>query len=623
MTRRSRADRTRAGRRRIALAALATGLFAAAPAAALAAPAPGHPLAAEARQIAIADAGWWAAHQQPGGSFPERLRQNRPTNGYGRVMLGYGLLRAGTASGRATTAGAALWAAGDRALSPQSQVASQGFRGLAAAFLHRDVPDAPAAARRWATIYLQRFRATEVGPRAVKCKNDPRCYSNLKLLEALDVLMLTRSGLTSTVPGSRLASAGASRRWAAAIVEQRVPAVIDHRLRARTGAGTLTGSVLSDPPNDPLAYHALSTWMLARAVTELGSSASPRARRALRETLDALTALIAPDGEIAWYGRGQAQVWALAMAAAAGAEGARIYRDSPQRAGRYLALARVALDRLRDRYREPSGLLALVDGWPGGGARRDTRGIDPYAGSVVYGGLAQLALWTASDALDQLPAGLAAAGLPADGELRVTDPRASRLAVVRRGPVWLAVHAVVQHPRDLRYDFGLLRLKLRGADGTWSDLLAPRPLTETGNATTRTAGPTLTVGGRTGYPEGNSIAAASDGTITVRGGFRTASGEWLRRGVRFRYRPLADGVRLTVDGLAGGTLRVRTFGTPSGLRRRDGRTLDADGTRISFGAPATVSISGGFHSAPLPNLAVADARIAVRGSSATVDYRAG
>ncbi|WP_320669856.1 hypothetical protein [Patulibacter defluvii] len=613
---------SRRGRRALAAGALLLATVVAPAHAAAATPAL-PPLAAEARQLAIDDAGWWAAHQQSGGTFPERLRNDRPTNGYGRVMLGYGLLRAGTAVGRETPSGGALWAAGDRALSPQRQLSSQGFRGLAAAFLHRDVPDAPPAARRWAATYLQRFRDTEVGPRAVACKRDPRCYSNLKLLEALDVLLLTRSGLTSNVPGSRLASAAASRRWAAEVIERRVPAIADGRLRARTGGATVRGSVLSDPPNDPLAYHALSTWMLAQSVAELGASASSSARRALRETLDALSVLIAPDGEIAWYGRGQAQVWTLAMAAAAGAEGARAFRGQPALAGRYLAVTRVALQRLRERHRESTGLLALVDTWPGGGSRRNVRGIDPYAGSVVYGGLAQLALWKASDAIEAIP-GLAAGPLPADDELRVSDPRASRLAVVRRGRVWFGVHAVVQHPRDLRYDFGLLRLKLRGDDGGWRDLLAPRPLTETGNATTRTAGPTLTVGGRTGYPEGRTIGVASDGTVSVRGGFRTADGAWLRQGVRFAYRPLATGLRLTVSGLAGGTLRVRTFGTRSGLRRRDDRTLVADGTTIRFDRAARFSrVQGGFHSGPLPDLAVVDAQLPVRGSSATVTYDGG
>ncbi|MGE4425302.1 MAG: hypothetical protein AB7G37_02485 [Solirubrobacteraceae bacterium] len=594
--------------------------------------APG-PIADLARYMAMSDARWWGAHQTPDGAFVERLDRSRARNGYGRLMLGYGMYRSAALLPATDPARGPLIDGGRRAVVRVNNGASEGFRALAILALLRDVAPGSDELRAWATRYLQRFTVTQVGARARGCKAKPSCYTNLKLVEALDILQLLSTDLTSPVPGSRLATREASRRWARDLVNNRIPKVADGRLRMRTPRGVTSGSVLSDPPNNPLAYHALSTWLLVGAVEELGAAAGARTVKALRRTLDALTALVGPDGEIAWYGRGQAQVWTVAVTAAAGAEGARYFaKTDPTRAKRYLALTRLALERLRDRHRKSSGLLALVDTQrltDGASTtiphRNDTRGIDEYAGDVVYGGLSQLALWRTIDALDDLDPLMAHSRLPVEGELRVLDPKATRMAVVRRRDVWFAVHAANQHRTDLRYDAGLLRLKHRGSDGIWSDVLAARPRTTTPTRTL-TAAPAMVWRDRFAYPVGTRTQVMSDGRVIIRGGYRLDARRWLRRGITWTYEPLSNGLKLTVRGLPrGARLRHRVFATEGGLRVTAADDLRADNAIVSFRPRPSRRfkiVQGAFHSAPLPNLSLANVTTGNENGRASVTYRA-
>ncbi|WP_320671274.1 hypothetical protein [Patulibacter defluvii] len=579
-------------------------------------------LARRARDLAADSVASWSTLQLPDGRFRDPLSGGRATTGYGRVMLGYGLLRAGLLRDREP-----LWVAGARALARRNPPSSQSFRALGMLAALERVPVLPRTVRRETTRYLRGFQPTsakpgEEGP-AGGHQRDRRPYSNLKLVEATSVAMLLRTGLRSTVAGTRLADRATSRAFVRSVVGPEVARAIGPDLRARGADGRITGGILSDSPTYPLAYHALSTWALARTVRELGPAAPPAARRSLRRALDALTVLMAPDGQVAWYGRGQSQVWVPAIAAAAAAEGARAFAADRPLAGRLLAVVDRALTLLRDRYRQPDGRLLLVDRGPGAAERRDMVGIDHYAGNVVYGGLAAYGLFEALDALAALPEGLRSGPLPADGDLRVVDGRTSHLAVVRRGPLWFAVHGIAQHRRDLRYDFGLLRLERRDGDG-WRDALRPRPITLTGDARTVSAGPQIVVGGEAGYPVGERIDAAADGTVTVRGGFRTRAGGWLARGVVFRWQPRGTVLRMTVSGLprSATVLRTTVYAPPASLRA-GGSTVVAEGLRVRFAAPVRTAIRGRFHNAPDRDLAAAVVRVAPRDGRVVVDYETG
>jgi hypothetical protein len=505
--------------------------------------------------------------------------------------LMYGLAKAGERTGDATLTAAAerAW---PHAVDPSRASA---FDMIAAAYAYRQLPLSDAR-RAQLHGYLSRYG---IPPNGYDCISRPSCYNNLKLVDAVAVLAITGAGVRSGQPGARLADPAAARAAAARVVNRRVERIVDHRLRARTGGQVLHGSVLSDPPSDPLAYHALSSFMLAQAVALLGPHAAARARVTSRETLDALSALLAPDGDPSYLGRGQGQVWVPAIAAGALAAGARAAAARhPARAGRYLAAARRALRRLRTRYATAGQGLELV---PGASRRRTADGIDGYAHTVAYNGLALVGLTVARDALAATP-DLPLGRLPGEHRLALSDPDATALGVVGNGRVWLAVRRTPKNRHDLRHDFGALALKLRSGPD-WRDLLAPRPLTLD---THDSAGPALLRGGRPITPTGSGIAVGRS-TVTVTGGYR-AHRRWIRR-VTFRWTLTRNGARLRVAGAhRGDRFRLLAF-TPAGTGGATRRALAANGARWRFDRPIRIRRLAGFHSGPVENLDALEARL--------------
>jgi hypothetical protein len=345
--------------------------------------------------------------------------------------------------------------------------------------------------------------------------------------------------------------------------------------------------------------------MLAQAIALLGRDATRAARRTSRETMDALAALIAPDGDPSYLGRGQSQVWVPAIAAGALAAGARAAAATrhPARAGRYLAAARRTLRRLRIRHGTADHGLDLV---PGASRRTTADGIDGYAHAVAYNGLAMLGLSVADDALAGMP-DVRIGRVPAEQRIAVADPAATALGVVGNGRVWLAVRRTPKNRTDLRHDFGALALKLR-TGREWHDLLAPRPLTL---AVTDGAGPALIRGGRPITPTGVGIGVHGS-TVTVTGGYR-ARRRWVRR-VVFRWRLTRTGARLTVSGAhRGDRFRMLAF-TPAGTGSRTRHGLVADGARWHFDRRIRGGRVPGFHSGPVEQLDALEARLTAPGS---------
>ncbi len=520
-------------------------------------------------------AGQWAGLVTPSGVFRNPFQADA-ARGHGSFVppaLDYGIHAAGLRADDARLIGAAerTW---PNAVNPSRASA---FDMLGAAYAYGTL--ALSGARRSQLAgYLQRYG---VPPNGAVCINRPGCYNNLRLVDATTVLAIHALGIASARPG----------RDARRIVNRRVPQVVDHRLRANLAGFREQGSVLSDPPSDPLAYHALSTFMLGEAVRTLGERASGGARRARRETLDALSMLMAPDGDTSYLGRGQSQVWVPGIAAGALAAGARdaLAEGSPRRAGRYLAGALAAVDRLRTRHATADHGLDLV---PGASTRTTADGIDSYAHTVAYNGLAMLGLTVAYDALGDVPADLPVDRLPATRRLTVADPEATGLGVVGTGRLWMAVHREAKNTHDLRHDFGLLVLKRRTASG-WTDLLAPRPLTVEENPFS--GGPQLMRGARAITPVGDALTVRRR-TAIVRGRYGRL------RDVTFRWRVLRDAVRLTVSGARKGDRFRLIAWTPAGTGAARPREFDAAGATWRFSRPIAVTRLPGFHSAPVQDL---------------------
>lgn len=562
------------------------------PARAAAQPPTAASLSTEIAAIVDATTAQWADMVTPTGVFQNPFAADIAIGHHSFVppMLVYALQRAGQRTGNARLVAAAerVW---PQAVDPAR---ASSFDMLGAAYAYRAPALLSDARRDQLARYTAAYGIPLVGRR---CLLRPHCWGNLKLVDALAVLSITGAGIRSPDPAARLGDPARARAAAVHIVNARVGQVADHGLTALVGRRRVQGTVLSDPPADPLAYHALTAFMLREAVAQLGRAASPSARRAARESMEALSVLLSPDGDASYLGRGQGQVWVPALAAGALAAGAHdVAATQPRRAGRYLAGARRALRRLVALHAGPRGLQVV----PGALTRTTTAGIDPYAHTVAYNGLALFGLTQALDALAPIPA-VRIRRPPADGKLAVRDERASGLGIVGDGRVWLAVHKTATNANDLRHDFGAVALKRRTPAG-WIDLLAPRPLTV---ITPDSAGPALMYLGEPLKPRGFAIHAHGR-TIIVNGDYR-ANGRIVRR-AQFRWRLTRRGARLRVAGAhRGDRFRMLAF-TPAGTGAATRHGLVAAGARWRFDRRIRVRRIPGYHSGPVEYLDALEAR---------------
>ncbi|MDQ3586828.1 MAG: hypothetical protein M3375_00530, partial [Actinomycetota bacterium] len=316
----------------------------------------------------------WPGSQLPSGSMPDHLREGGPGT-YGDGTIGLALLQTGTRDRNRRQVSAGLRAVSAETRSLEIDYNTHPFRvwTVAAAYgiARRRLSQRRSAAvamRGWAH-WLRRQPSTWLW--------EPP-YQNKVLAGALGVLEAQQTGLRSPVQGSILA--GAARDRALRLVNQTIPSM----------AGGSSAYVLSDPPQSPIAYHALSHAMYARAVRLLGGHASWRARRALRQLAQASWLSMAPDGSVAYWGRSQGQSWALSAAAYALGVTARERGSLAGSDRRYYALALRALRRLRAYGVGPRGghmIPAL-----GHDRRGGVRALDHYAHTPEYAGLALIFL---------------------------------------------------------------------------------------------------------------------------------------------------------------------------------------------------------------------------------------
>lgn len=583
-------------RRALALALL---ILTAAPGAAAAQPPTVASLQTEVATLLDTTVAQWSTMVTPTGVFQNPFAADVLAGHHSFVppMLAYAVHRAGqrTGDGRLVAAAEQTW---PHVVVPAN---ASSFDMVGAAYAYQTLALSPARRSQLAT-YLADYGVPRTGRR---CLLRPRCWGNLKLVDALAVLAITGAGVSHPNPAMRLGNPAAARAAAAAIVNTRLAQVADRGLRATVGGARLRGTVLSDPPADPIAYHALSAFMINEAIAQLGPAASLSARRVQRQALDALSVLISPDGDISYLGRGQGQTWVPALAAGALASGARVALGAgqPGRATRYLAAAQRAVRRLAALHAGPYGLQVV----PGALTRQTTAGIDAYAHTVAYNGLALFGLTRALDALTAIAPATPVGALPADGRLAVRDERASGLAVVANKRIWLAVHKTATDANDLRHDAGALALKRRTPAG-WIDLLAPRPLTK---VTPDSGGPAMMYAGTPIRPTGFGIHVRRS-RIIVNAGYR--ANQRIVRRVRFEWRLTRRGVRLRVAGVRPGDRFRMLAWTPAGTGGSGPRMLLAAGARWRFDRPIRVRRIPGYHSGPVEALDALEARFRVRGS---------
>src|SRR5437764_517955 len=348
-------------------------------------------------------------------------------------------------------------------------------------------------------------------------------YGNHWLVEAVEVRELLRTGLRSNDPQAVLGGLrGEADRLSADLVNRRIPQMARQQSVRIHGRSVF---VLSDPPDDPPAYQGLSLGMYARPIRLLGPQASGAARRTLIQAGNASLWMTAPDGDVGWAGRNQEEAWALGGTAYGAAVIASLSQTGPRTDARYRTLAARTLERLRRVHGVGQFGLNITPA-----VRTDPvageRGVDPGAGGPSFAGLTMaLVDWSIPD-LSRARHRFAPTPADRDGGA-VLDRGESRFAVVRHGDLWYVVKSNTsgKHPYELRDDFGLVALKRRTVNG-WTDVLRPRPIT---NGKPDSAGPVLESGPQApGFPYGDDIRVAHDGSVIVNGGFRTRARNFTR-----------------------------------------------------------------------------------------------
>jgi hypothetical protein len=541
--------------------------------------------------------------------FTDRYIKGFPLTRYGEAVLGYGLVQTGLRDGDERLVDSGLTALAYVAnRNPRKHHRASVFEEMAmpAAYnlVRRKIPNHPIFKRNrvaWET-FLRRIRPVSTPYR----RPNTRRYSNHYLVEAIGVLELMRTGLTSSRPGATL---GGKRQLAKSITYRLLNQTIPQYARedaVRTRGGTAV--MISDRPDQPLAYQGFSIGYYGRALRLMGRRASPAARAALRDAVNAALLFTAPDGDSGYWGRSQEESWALSSTALGAEVAAALPGSSRSRDAKYRALGERALIRLRDAHPVGSEGIAFVPA-VGVNKRLGTRGVDDNAGAPSFAGVTLVSLnW----ALSEMPAKprLGRIGTDTSSVTKLSKGE-SRFASVRRGNVWFAVRQTrsIRRQLDLRYDFGVVALKVK-TGGRWRDVMRirPRQLTERDSA-----GPLLVRGRTVGLPYGTSLRTGAGGSVVIDGGFKTTRGVAMRRNVTFRIQPTPCGVRIVWPGRAGDSFVYSAF-----VRRQSRpRQLspfalgDADQV-IRFNSPTRVTLRGAYSSAVDPVLTRAFATMRVK-----------
>jgi hypothetical protein len=567
-------------------------------AAASAAPAWAGDETADTGTLAASIAAPWPALQRENGSLINRLDG---ATAFGEAMMGYGLLQEGV-----RTDSRALQHAGIDAI---TYAATRGGRSADSVFEELAIAAAYNYARDRLTgddtdpgdvaavqdFHRQRARweafLERVPPIGDLYRTEPsERFTNKYIVEAIAILELDRTGLRSSSPtailGGGRAKALSRARW---LLLERIPRMLSAQ---RMDAGGVTTALLSDMPDAPLAYHALSTAMYAHATELAGLRDNATVRRTLAWAVNASWVLAAPDGDLAYWGRSHQQGWALAATAYA-ADVARRTVLGPS-ADRYRSLVTRSLERLDlEHPRTADGMLivpAMRDG-----VKEAEPGVDGNAGMPSSGGLALVFLEWLLDTPPE-PAAAPAALLSDDDVVARLGREEAHFAVVRRGARWYAVRRSESddHAGDFRFDFGLIALKVR-RDGRWRDLVRQRPkLIKLGDG----IGPRLVAGSARYRPFGRKLSVARDGTVTIEGGFRTTGGRVVRNGVRFKYIPLScGGVGLRWPVRKGDVYAFSTFEPSRPTPAATSRTITSSTARLFFSTRASISRGRPYSSA--------------------------
>ncbi|MGK2877163.1 MAG: hypothetical protein ACSLFF_01080 [Solirubrobacterales bacterium] len=389
-----------------------------------------------------------------------------------------------------------------------------------------------------------------------------RYHYNKNLVEALEVIELYNTGLRGNSPRAILNDRRLALTRAVRLLNVHIPRrVEDYSQVVGVSEGwPFTGTVadMSDPPDNPPAYNAFVAGMYARAYAQLPPSQRTERMRLTAETMiRGVVARTAPDGDIAFDGRSQEQAWALSLAAY-GAWSASSFATGAEREI-FLAFARRVIKRLENVHVTSASSFGFVL-TPAAGCcdKRDMPpGQDNYYDVIKYSGLTAMTLgWAIADRPDDWQSGNGA--LPSDGLSNfIYGSGRGRFFQHRGADIYWFLRQQSDY-FDARSDMAVAVMKVRNANGTWTDVVPPRPYTGGHHKPADPAAPCLVFRKGCAYLELHGGTAIGGGAYEFEAIWRTARRTLVRRGSA-TVKPTATGLRLSWTGAVGDVFKFDNF----------------------------------------------------------------
>lgn len=499
----------------------------------------------------------WLSSQGGHGNF-KRPSGTPALDGYGNAGIAYGMIQESVRTGDLTYFKSAMkafrWIT--RTRQPMSGVFYQMFSASAYNLTRENFAKRPEFRRirvAWAN-QLRRFPYQ----RGVL---GSKYHYNKNLVEALEVVELYNTGLRGNSRNAILRD----RKLAIRRARKLLGVLIPRRVKSYTvavGAGQgwpfeTTVAHMSDPPDNPPAYNALVAGLYARAYARLAPGFRTAAMRKAAETMiRGVVARTAPDGDIAFDGRSQEQAWALSAATYA-AWSASSFEAGAER-DILLAFARRLVRRLETVHVTSASSFGFVL-TPAAGCcdRQDMPpGQDNYYDVAKYSGLTALTMgWAIVERPSDWASGNDA--LPTDSPSDYSNGLGRGRFYQHRDANHYWVMREQSDFYDARSDMALVVMKVRGSDGSWTDVVPPRPYTGGHHKPADPAAPCLIWRKGCAYLELHGGVASGPG-FTYQAIWRTARNTVVRRGTA-SITPTSRGLRLTWSALAGEVYRYYNF----------------------------------------------------------------
>lgn len=500
----------------------------------------------------------WLTTQTKNGNF------NRPSgtpaiDGYGNAGIAYGMLQEAARTGDMTylKSGMKTFSWLTRTRQPLNGVFYQMFSASAYNFARANFASRPEFKRirtAWAN-QLRRFPYQ----RGVL---GSRYHYNKNLVEALEVIELYNTGLRGNSRKAILNNRGLALRRALRVINVLLPARVAKYTRT-VGAGqgwpfTAKVANLSDPPKNPGAYNAFVAGVYARAYSRLLARFRTERMRQTSETLiRGVISRTAPDGDLAFDGRSQEQAWALSLGGYAAWTASSFLVGAEREIN--LAFARRVFSRLETTHVTSASSFGFVL-TPAAGCcdKQDMPpGQDNYYDVIKYSGLTALTMgwaieerptdWQSGN--DTLPNDVPSSFVYGPGDGRFFQHRGANTYWFLR---------MQSDYFDARSDMGVAVMKVRKADGSWADVVPPRPYTGGHHKPADPASPCLVYRSGCAYLELRGGTPLGDGGYAFSAAWRTPRGTVVRRNAA-SVTPTETGLNLSWDAQAGDVFNFFNF----------------------------------------------------------------